>query len=244
MSISKKEIKSIIVGFRFEKAFRISDVMGEMFDKILHDSSSPFSTEFFPRFEERGSLDKSLINTDFDHFFRITTSDIIFKYSIPEDCDDIEKEFKWFKDDACAFINDQIIKSYKIRNLMRAGIMFGHEIEAENVGGIVLERMTRDTDEPINDADQFALRFGKKDSTIEGMTKLGVDDFMNKISIIQQSDSNHYEISYDFQYHFNPHCHNISDWNYEPFVSKSMASLENYFYKTISPLIESPVEAK
>ena len=80
--MDKSNISSLTIGIRYEKTFRITDISGSIFDTILHAKSSPFGTDFFPRYQEINSQDRALINNERGYYFRISTSDVIFQYTI------------------------------------------------------------------------------------------------------------------------------------------------------------------
>jgi hypothetical protein len=234
MKLNNNYLKKLVFGIRFEKTFRILDIMGHTIDTILHDKSSPFSTVFFPSLEELGSQDRILINREKGHFLRLTPSDIIFNYSLQSNDNKIEKEINWFQNDALEFIIDKLIKNNKVKDIMRIGIMFMHEIEAENIGGKVISKLINK--EKFN-ADQFTLSYGNKDKTIEGLVKKGVDDYINKITIIKQISDNNYDFTLDYQYHFSPYLDYLTEWNNITFFDRAYTYLNDQFYSMVNSLI-------
>lgn len=243
MPISTESVKILHVGFRFQKTFRLTDITGQIFDMVLQDPSSPFDTKFFTRLEEVGNHDKLLDNPSTGCFLRITSSDIIFRHAFLNQEVDFKREFDWFKDDAIPFIVDKIIGDYKIRNVMRIGIMYTNIIEAANIGGLVLSKLTSDSPYNIAEADQFSLNFGKKDPTAEGFIKSGVDDYVNKITMIKQISSTNYDVTLDYQYYFVPPINVLNDFNITNFVDNSYGYLTGSFYKIIQTLVPEEVTA-
>ncbi|ADK79542.1 hypothetical protein [Sediminispirochaeta smaragdinae] len=237
--VNRDNISKLTCGIRYEKTFRISDIAGSLFDTVLHHRSSPFGTEFFPRYQELNSQDRALINSERGYYFRITTSDVIFQYTLHPEKQDLSDEIEWFKNDASQFIINEILEKNSIKNIMRFGFMITHEIDGENLGGNVLDQLTNGE---IRNADQFTFRFGNKDTTKEALIRRDVNDYINKITTIKQITESKYEVTLDFQYYFSPELTSIKDWNTESFYTKAFYSLDNSFYDMINPLVSKLVE--
>lgn len=60
MLLSEESLGQVTVGIRYEKTFRVSDIIGSLFDIVLHDPATPFGTNFFPKFHEFGPHDRML----------------------------------------------------------------------------------------------------------------------------------------------------------------------------------------
>ena len=237
--LSRNDISQITCGIRFEKSFRIGDISGQIFDTVLHNSSSPFGTDFFPRFQELNTQDRALVNSERGYYLRITTSDIVFQYTIQENKKSLDSQIEWFKKDAIKFIIDKIIHENGIKNIIRFGFMVTHVINGENLGGNVINQLSGGE---IKSADQFTLRFGNKDITGDGLIKKGVDDYVNKITTIRQTGETEYDITLDYQYYFIPQMTNLKDWDEDKFFERAQISLDNRFYSMINPLISKMVE--
>jgi hypothetical protein len=240
MPIYQDNISQLTLGIRFEKSFRVSDITGQIFDNVLHDNSSPFGTDFFPNYQAFGAHDRWLFNGDRGHHLRITTSDVIFQYTI-QASSNLEKESNWFKQDATNFIIDKVFKENRIKNIMRVGFMISHRLQGENVGGRVLDKLTSGD---IRTADQFTLRFGNKDATADGMSKSGVNDYINKITTIKQVSEAEYDITLDFQYYFLPSIDNLHGWDITSFYIRAMNNLSDKFYPMINAHLGDLVEVK
>jgi len=236
--IDRTNISQLTCGIRFEKSFRISDITGSLFDTVLHHRSSPFGTDFFPRFHELDSQNRVLVNVERGYYLRITTSDIIFQYTIFPDTKDLDGEIAWFRKDAVEFILKELIAKNRIRNLMRFGFMISHSVGGENLGGNVLDQLTSGE---IKNADQFTFRFGNKDTTADALTKKGVDDYVNRITTIKQTGEADYEVVLDYQYYFVPPLPNADEWSPNPFFDRAMDSLDSKFYRMINPLLSKMV---
>jgi len=232
--VNREKISQLICGIRFERTFRMSDITGQIFDTVLHDEFSPFGTDFFPHFEEFGTQDKVLVNSEKGYYLRINTSDIIFQYTLHSQINSQEKEIFWFRNDAINFIIDKIIHENGIQNIIRFGFMVTHLIEGENLGGNVLNQLTKGE---INNADQFTLRFGNKDVTADGITKSGVNDYVNKITTIRQIGEKEYDITLDYQYYFLPQLVKLKGWNTSNFFDRAFHNLDNKFYTMTNLLV-------
>lgn len=240
MQIDRNDISILTIGLRFERSFRITDIMGNIFDCILRDSGSPFSPDFFPNFQEISSHDKVLINGETGSFFRLTTTDILFRHTISKDKSNLEKELKWFQKDAIGFIIDKIINTYNIKNFVRIGFLVTHLVEEDNIGGIVLSKIS----DEINKADQFTLTYGRKDPTVDGLVKKGVNDYVNRITLLKQLGEKEYDISLDYQYYFLPQLEKISGWPINDFFVKAYQNLDEKFYTMVNQLINETVGIK
>lgn len=237
--VSREKIFQLTSGIRYEKSFRISDIIGHIFDVVLHDKSTPFGTDFFPRYEEIGSQDRWLLNAEKGYYMRLTTSDLIFQYTLHSSLEGQEKEINWFIKDALQFIIDKIFHETRIINIMRFGFMITHLIEGENLGGNVLNQLTSGE---IKNADQFTIRFGNKDLTADGLIKKGVNDFVNRLTTIKQIGETKYDVTLDYQYHFLPELKDLEEWPIQNFFDRAFSHLDNKFYSMINPLVNKMVK--
>jgi hypothetical protein len=188
-----------------------------------------------------GILDRALVNDNRKHFLRITTSDIIFQYTLQGKNGNQGEELDWIKNDAIPFLIDKVINGKNIRNIIRVGIMMGHLIEGFNLGGSIISRLT---DKAGSKADQFSLTFGRKETAIDGFIRKDVEDYVNKLFLMQQISQESYDLTFDYQYYFNPPIHDLVDWKYAGFMEKAMYQLESVFYPLINSLISATVEVR
>lgn len=231
MGIAIQDLRVLVIGLKYEKSFRLIDRMGEMFELILHDSSSPFGTSFFPGYDDHGFEEKILLGRN-GTFMKICSEEIVLRYVMNSKAD-IKKEMDWFINDAIAFISEQLINNYKIRDIMRIGLMFTHFMSSNNASASMISKLT---DNKIQNADQFSLSFGKKDTAIAGWTKKQVDDHINMITLLKQIDGNHYDITLDYQYYFKPVLEKLGDWPINGLWKRSVDYLNKDFYGMINLL--------
>ena len=232
MSISKSDLRVLAIGFRYEKSFKLIDMIGETIERILRDSSSPFGTDFFPRYEDLGFEEKILIGKN-GTFLKIGASEIVLRYVLNKDAA-FETEYAWFRNDAIAFIIDQILKVNQISEAIRIGIVFTHIVESKSACSSIIDKLTDGT---IRDADQFSLSFGKKDTALEGWLKRQVDDYCNKVTLIRQIDNAKYDVTLDYQYYFSPYLNKLADWPILDLLERAHSYLNASFYETINSLI-------
>jgi len=235
MDFNKTNLSILTIGFKFEKSFRIGDVLGNIFDTILSSEVTPFSTKFFPSIIDKGFDDRAFFNPEKGHYLKITTSDIIFKFHIDKD-KDLNEEINWFTNDAVSFIIDKIIKDNNISNFIRIGIMFSHYLKEPKIGAIVASKLA---DKKLDDITSFNLVFGRKVETIEGLSRKKVNDYRKLITTIKQLPDNAFDITLDYQHHFNPKLSRIQDWKMTSFIEKAKIFLEEDFLEFVNVMLSS-----
>lgn len=239
-----KDVKLLIIGFRFDKAFRLGDILGQIIDHILNDSSSPFDAQYFPQITELGNQDRTLHHPETGCFLKLTPSDIIYRHSIPSEKTNFNNEFKWFKEDAVAFLVEGVLDYFKIRNIHRIGMMYSHIIELKSFASSILSKVMVEPKDDTPNADQFILTFGNKDVTAEGLIKKNVNDYLSRITSIKQIVNDSYDITLDYQYYFNPKCSTCGEWKINTFIDASLSHLSNKFYPLIDSFLPFPVANK
>jgi hypothetical protein len=234
--ITVENLRKIIIGFRYEKCFKITDSIGTLQDDILRDPASPFRDSFFPKYSSYGDEGRILINPETEASLIIHPSDTIFQYSIEEG--KIEEELKWFKEDAVSYIVDRILGENHIRSITRVGIMYVHKVNSSRLAENIIKKIS---DGSVEAGDQFILTYGKKDSTVDATLKKGVNDFLNKITIVKQLSKDEYEMTLDYQYYFLPYHDGIdnSKWDWKRFIDISKTYLTVKYYPAINRVLES-----
>ena len=241
MIISRNNIISLSFGIRYAPSFGLCDIIGNIFDFVLNDASSPFDTDFFPQFNSISTIDKALVHKELGNYLRITNSDLIFQYNIPDDREDINKEIDWFEKDAVCFIVEKIVKKFNIEKVTRIGFMVTHKIDEDNVGGKIIGKLTSNE---ITTADQFSLSFARKEPSYEGILKKGVDNYINKITTIKQISKGTFNVILDYQHFFEPKCDNLYTFPILDFFNKASSNLDKHFYNLITELMIEKVDVK
>jgi len=235
---SKKDINliplSVLIGFRFERSWRILDINGSIIDKILSDKKSPFKreTKYFDwvNSESRG---KTVINKETDCFISINIDDLLFKHIFQTTPRSSNKDLSWFFNSIKNFIIPHIIVNFKIKQIVRVGIIYYHNVNADEINTTFMRDIIEDDSVEIP---KFNLDFHKKYPVDISLAKKGVNDYKNVIYSIkhkqdeEDKDNMKYEISLDYQYYFEPKIDNIKEWNVNDFLDKSKSYLDNVFY--------------
>jgi hypothetical protein len=241
MKVELNNLTNLIIGFRFEKSFRIGDISGSIIDAVLHDKQTPFGTTFFNRYKDISIYDRSLLNEESGNFLRITASDIIFKYNLSSIKEERSKEIKWIKCDAVPFIMDKILIKNKLTDFIRVGCMMTHLIDGDNIGGKIIEKLTGNTNYK---ADQFSFSFGLKEVSMEALVKKVVNDYTNRYFIMKQVSNIQYEMIFDYQYFFEPYLQTLGSWKFDKFFEAALSQVETIFYPFVNSLIEKTLEEK
>jgi hypothetical protein len=88
-------------------------------------------------------------------------------------------------------------------------------------------------------ADQFSLTFGRKDTAIESLVRKDVEDYVNRLFLLQQVSEKAYDLTFDYQYYFLPPIHDLAEWRFDSFMDKAMYQLNGVFYPFINSLISA-----
>jgi hypothetical protein len=224
----KKRICSVIVGIRFEKSFRVSDVSGKIIDDILYSKISPFNAEFFPSVRSN-DLEKTLINDKTKDYLRIDTENIIFKKSVDKDFD---KQFVWVRDVVFPFF-ENIFKNNNINNILRIGMVVELLLDKNSK---ILE-LAKNLDSKFDGINTTRLSFSKKYPTDFGLTSEEKKDFKNAIYSFESRDAELAAV-FDYQYFFEPSMDELQDCDIKNMSDKFKLFLEGDYYNTISSLYD------
>jgi hypothetical protein len=215
-----EKITDITIGIRFQRSFRIKDVLGAITDKLVYFENSPLN-EYFERQTQNGS--EMILTNEKGSYLRVNTDDIIFKHviekSIDEELEFLKNYLKYIKN---------IIKKYNITNVVRIGIIYNHTIK-ENQKKFT-SAISSLTNNQLDDVDDFSISFSKKISATSGVIKKGVNDYQNVIYLFRKISDQDLAIGLDFQKYFAPPLDEIEDKDFEDFLSTSKQYLENTFY--------------
>jgi hypothetical protein len=199
----RKKVKGLVVGIRFEKSFRVGDILGKIADDILYNKNSPFGAEYFPNIQS-SDLERFIFNDKTKDYIRINPENIILYKSVDEDFD---KQFTWTKDVVLPFFED-LFADNNIKNIVRIGFV----IE------FLLEKNEKILELPNSLGDKFAgingirVSFSKKYPTDFGLTKEKKNDYKN---VIYSFDSKEDKLAatIDYQYFYSPSMDKLTDCN-------------------------------
>jgi hypothetical protein len=214
------KIIDITIGIRFQRSFRIKDVLGAITDKLVYSEDSPLN-KYFERQTQNNS--EMILTNEQGSYLRVNTDDIILKHVIEKN---IDKELK-FLVKYLKYIK-KIIRKYNITGINRIGVIYNHKIENDQkkfinaISGIMNSQ--------FSDVDDFSLSFSKKISATNGVIKKGVNDYKNVIYLFRKISKTELAIGLDYQKYFLPPLDDIEDKDFEDFISNSKQYLEDTFY--------------
>ena len=229
MTPKKKEvdINEIIFGIRFQRFWHILDITGDITDKILRGEKSPFSNNYFTKVGdlERG---KKLFNDETGCSSVIATDDLIFKHVFDDKKEELKgKDIGWFFNTIVKFIIPELLIFYKIRQIMRMGVLYLRIVDAESISKELIDTAVGEIQ---GETTKFNLDFHKKIPLEKSLAKKGVNDYKNIIYSIENIDEKKYRIGLDYQYYFKPYIDHLGDWKKHDFLEKSHAYLNETFY--------------
>ena len=223
----KDNIIGITLGIRFNRSFRVPDISGDIIDDVLYSDKTPFGTSFFPKVQENSSREKTLFNLETSEYLRINTDDLILGIGVEKD---FEKKFNWIKNDVLPYFQNELFKSYEIKNIRRLGIIFSHKIGKDKK---LREAVAAFTENEVSDADNISVSFSKKASTAEALFRKGVDDYKNRIYNFQELK----EVVYadlDYQYYYEPAIEDLRECFTDKILDEAENFLKNNFYKWLN----------
>jgi len=227
MNDLKNNIIGITLGIRFNRSFRIPDISGDMIDNVLYSNKTPFGTKFFPKVQENSSREKTLFNPNTSEYLRINTDDLILGIGVEND---FEKKFNWIKDDVLPYFQNELFKSYEIKNIRRLGIIFSHKIGKNKK---LTEAVASFTENEVSDADNISVSFSKKAPATEALFRKGVNDYKNRIYNFQELKEAVYA-DLDYQYYYEPAIEDLRECFADKILDEAKIFLKNTFYKWLN----------
>jgi len=221
MSDLTENIQDVTIGIRFNRSFRVKDVLGAFTDQLVYEKTSPLNGYF----DEQNQDGKEMrLISQKGSYLRLNTDDIIFKHVCEKSFD---KEMK-FIEKYCDFIT-KVLKDYKVGNINRIGIIFTHHIkdDAKKFNEIIKGL----TGNHISDTQDFSLSFSKKLATTDGSIKKGVKDYKNVIYLFKKLEKDKMGIGLDCQKYFMPPLEKAEDLDYKSFLGESENTLGKHFMK-------------
>lgn len=222
MSNMKDKIIGVTVGIRFKRKFRIPEKSGEIIDKILSDTNSPFSGSYFDNLQDR-SKEKVLINSRTEEYLRINTDDIIFGIKIDKNFDE---KFDWIKEKVLPYLEKEIFSKFEINEIKRLGIIFSHRVERIKNANEIIRNLTNGN---LEKADNININFSKKLTAFESAKK-GVNDFVNTIYNFSEIEGMMLA-ELDYQYYYDPLIEDIRECFTDTVLQQAKSYLEHSFYK-------------
>lgn len=220
------QVKSIAIGIRHKRMFKIRDSFGKFIDTILNHPESPFKDKYFPFLDESPQDSVVLHNKDHENF-QISIDDLIIKLNNKDDFDD---KILYIKDQVLPFIKKRIFGVITISNILRIGIVFSLEIETKDK---INEWVAKFTENNIKTANKFELKFSKKIVVEEALVKKGINDYINNIYLLVKKE-NKLLINFDYQRYFDPELPDINDFNLDKFIDSAVLGLKDTHEKWLN----------
>jgi len=220
----KKYLIGIAIGIRYRANFSIEDQLGKIVDQILYSKNSFFNSSVFPLVYNNLN-EKNLVNEKNDDHLTINTSNIVLEINFGStfQIDDCETIYDNFKNQ----IIDGILKTYKITEINRIGIINRYLFKIEDLADSFINKTIGSTLEGINDIN---LRFSKKFTSEDSLSQKDVNDYFNAIfNIIKRADRKELFMAIDYQKYFDPFLPSSSEIDFFKFVERSNAfNSKNY----------------
>jgi len=229
MQLSNK-IARLLIGIRFARCFRINDTTGEIIDHILYSKSTPFGEKFFPHTRELVSREKILYNQDTGNFFRVNSTDIILGIKIDNDYND---KFTWIKDDVVDYL-EKVFATFKIKNILRTGIIFSHSIERSDE---MEQSILKITDSQVSSLNSMNLSFSKKMPVTKSMALKEDNDYKNAIYSFELSEEG-IIADLDYQYYHHQMIENLKDCQLKEFLDIAETFKNNEYYKWLDQYVK------
>jgi len=193
----------------------------------LYSDKSPFGTKFFPKVQENSNREKTLFNPQSSEYLRINTDDVILGIAVDNDFD---KKFNWLKNNVLPYFQNELFRTYEIKNIRRLGIIFSHKISKNKK---LTEAVSSFTENEITDADNINVSFSKKDPATEALFRKGVNDYKNRIYNFQELKEAVYA-DLDYQYYYEPAIEDLRECFIDKILDDAKSFLENNFYKWLN----------
>lgn len=230
-----ENLKSITIGVRYQINNSIEDNLGKITDEILFTKNTPFPPEFFT--EARSGADLKLLSAvNKETYLLLKNTDTIFNNIIVNNEIDLDKEFDKFNQ----YIYKAVLTKYKIKRLIRYGIIYNFCIDNKNVISSIQKYYLKDM---IDNVNQFDLIFSKKFPTIENIVKKTKDDYTNIIyKISKKPDEEKLYVSIDYQEVYIPKVSRIELKPINEFFNRSKQKIKSNVFKWIDEISNAKVK--
>lgn len=229
--MSPIKIGKVAFGLRFNPRYAIMDQVGEVVDKILRTKGTPFGSEAFPE-----SLvttgDATLLNQENGDYLRISTRDVILQMTLgAKSLTSIHALSQNFD----VFVLDPLRRLCDLSGINRYGTL----IEMPECRDFITQSpVSRYLAADFDKAKSLSMRFVRKLPTESGALKSGVDDFVQAIYHVEQSEEGTIGLSIDFQQYFLPpmDAPDCRTRPYPKFVERSLDYYQGEFSEWLSRL--------
>lgn len=227
MASLEKNIIGLTLGIRFKRSFRIPDISGDLIDNILYSEKTPFGTNFFPNVQENSAREKTLFNPKTSEYLRINTDDFILGIEVNNEFD---KKFNWLKKEVLKYYQEELFKTYEIKNIRRLGIIFSHKINRTKK---LTQLVSSLTENKITSADGISFSFSRKEPSSQALFRKGVNDYKNTIyNFLELKEA--VQADFDYQYYYEPVIEDLREGFTEKILDSAKTFLEDNFYKWLN----------
>lgn len=209
----KPKLSEIIIGIMYQKAFRLLDDAGAVFDKILYDSKC-FSTDYFPQIQY-DKFQKVLKNNDTGNYLSMTADNVVYRHKV--ESEKADSEINDMISRVQSTIVPVILEAYRL-SISRIGIVFSYDVDKASLDKFKSKYFK-------DGVDVSAFRFSISDGTMESAVPKERRDYTNMIFTISREED-HYKIAFDYQAYFYPFRASWDDCHPNNFFTNAKKTLE------------------
>jgi hypothetical protein len=228
-------IKRVALGIRFQPQFRVADVFGELVDRILRSSGSPFGPGAFPLVRSNPT-ERVLVNEKTGESLHLNIRDAILEMDVEtKEYSEIEALAGHYN----TFVLEPLRNLADIDGIERYGMLLKLEECRDKLGEMPVKRYLGND---FDDARSLQLRFTRRLPSLEARVRKNVDDFRNAIYILDQDEDASIHISIDYQEYFRPAL-DRANWQtktYPKFVTRGMNYFQGEFTAWLRSLQQEP----
>lgn len=209
-------LMGIVIGVRYRVNFSLEDQFGKIVDQILYSPNAFFGPKFFPLVYNNPN-EKILINEETNNKLTLNNSNVVLEIFFDDNItvDDIDNIYDSFNDE----IIESVLRKYKVTEINRVGIVHRYLFKIEKLADEFVDKTIGSTLEGINDIN---LRFSKKYTSEEGLSKKEVNDYYSAIfNVVKRADKNELLMSIDYQKYFDPFLTSSSSIEFLDFVKRT-----------------------
>ncbi len=206
-----------VVGVRYRKTFAVADNLGSIVDNLLQSKQSKFNSHIFPYIQHTDREEDVLF--DFENNvpqnkLTINTSNMVL------DVQNINKLS--FREGIEAFNNTilkYIMHEYSIGYINRIGFINRYILKDKDI----INKFIKGTvGRGFDDVNDINLQFSKRLTSMESLTKQGVDDYHNVIvNIIKKNAKDELFLSVDYQLYYTPMLEKSSQIDFDKFMKNA-----------------------
>jgi len=226
----------IAIGIRFRNNFNILDNFGYITDLILFSKNSLFGPDIFPKLSTNLSEQRILINEDTEDKMVFDKANAILEINFGEGKQFNNNDLSNLIDAYNEKIINGVLSDLSVTRILRVGFIRKYEFDDEQLIKSFLDRTTGNETKNIQD---ISLRFSRRISVGESLTKRDKNDYKNVIYTISKNIEQEHKlnVAIDYQRFYEPNLSTSTQIKFFKFVkavdeynSSNFSSwLRNYF---------------